>query len=201
MQIGSKPRAVLHNLSETQWLTDEDLKKFVTRLESSLSKGFQLMGWNGYDLELQGESQGYLEELRAALEQRLKPASLVSYTQVHDLSGYSSRIEGIGIEKPYYSPYIGKKKDDEGWFPENVLPVIAYTPEGATEPVAVPATPAVREQLREALREAESSGRAEVHLPGLPKPMSFNEAKDIEQVFDEVFKAPATPHPADPVHR
>ena len=176
------------NMSETQWLTDEDLKKFVTRLESSLSKGFQLMGWNGYDLELQGDTQGCLEELRTVLEQRLKPASLVSYAQVHDLRGYSSRIEGIGIEKPYYSPYIGKKMDDEGWFPENVLPVIAYTPEGATEPVAVPATPAVREQLREALREAESSGQAEIHVPGFPKPMPVNEAKDIEQVFDEVLQ-------------
>ena len=137
-------------LSETQWVTDEDLEKFTTRLESSLSKGFQLMGWNGYDLELQGESQGYLEELRAALEQRRKPASLVTYAQVHDLSGYSSRIEGIGIEKPYYSPYIALKK--EGWFPDNVLPVIVYTPENSTEPVAVPATPAFREQLRQEFR-------------------------------------------------
>jgi len=174
--------------SETQWLADEDLEKFVTRLESSLNKGFQLMGWNGYDLELQGDTQVYLEELRAALEQRCKPASLVSYTQVHDLSGYSSRIEGIGIEKPYYSPYIGKIKDENGWFPDNVLPVIAYTPEGATESVAVPATPVVREQLREALREAESSGQDEVHLPGLPKPMPVNEARNIAQVFDEVFQ-------------
>ncbi len=175
-------------LSETQWLTDEDLEKFVARLESSLSKGFQLMGWNGYDLELQGESQGYLDELRTALEQRRKPASLVSYAQVHDLSGYSSRIEGIGIEKPYYSPYIGKKKDDVGWFPDNVLPFIAYTPEGSTEPVAVPATQTAREQLREALAKAESSGQEKLHVSWLPKPMSVSEAKDIEHVFDEVLQ-------------
>jgi Holliday junction resolvase len=175
-------------LSETQWLTDEDLEKFTKRLELSLSKGFQLMGWNGYDLELQGESQGYLEDLRAALEQQQKPASLVTYAQVHDLSGYSSRIEGIGIEKPYYSPYIGKKKDDEGWFPDNVLPVIAYTPENSTEPVAVPATLAVREQLHEALAEAKSSGQNEILLPGLPKPMSVSEGENIAQVFDEILQ-------------
>jgi HJR/Mrr/RecB family endonuclease/superfamily II DNA or RNA helicase len=175
-------------LSETKWLTDEDLEKFTTRLESSLSKGFQLMGWNGYDFELQGESQDYLEELREALEQRRKPASLVTYAQVHDLSGYSSRIEGIGIEKPYYSPYIGKKKDDEGWFPENILPVIAYTPENSTEPISVPATPAVREQLREALAEAKSSGQDEIQVPGLPKPMSVSEGENIVRVFDKVLQ-------------
>jgi acyl-CoA synthetase (AMP-forming)/AMP-acid ligase II len=28
-----------------------------------------------------------------------------------------SRIEGIGVERPYYSPYSAKKKDDDGWFP------------------------------------------------------------------------------------
>ena len=175
-------------LSETQWLTDEDLEKFTTRLESSLSKDFQLMGWNGYDLELQGDSQRYLDELRAAMEQRRRPAPLVTYAQVHDLSGYSSRIEGIGIEKPYYSSYIGKKKDDKGWFPDNVLPVIAYTPENSTEPVAVPATPAVREKLREALAEAKSSGQDKIQVPGLPKPMSVSEGENIAQVFDEVLQ-------------
>lgn len=175
-------------LSETQWLTEEDLAKFTTRLESSLSKGFQLMGWNGYDFELQGETQGYLEELRAALELRRKPGSLLTYAQVYDLSGYSSRIEGIGIEKPIYSPHIGKKKDDEGWFPENVLPVIAYTPENSTEPVAVPATPAVREQLRVALVEAKSSGQYEIQVPGLPKPMPVSEGENIARVLDDVLR-------------
>lgn len=187
-------------LSETQWLTDEDLEKFTARLESSLSKGFQLMGWNGYDLELQGESQGYLEELQSALEQRRKPASLVTYAQVHDLSGYSSRIEGIGIEKPYYSPYICKKKDDEGWSPDNILPVIVYTPVDSTGPVAVPATPAFQEQLRESLAKAKDSGQNEVHIPGLPKPMSVGEAENILRVFDEV-KKDVKPGPSGPGKR
>ncbi len=173
--------------SETEWLTDEELAKFVARLEASLSKGFQLLGWNGYDLELQGETPSHLAELQAALEQRRKSESMVSYAQVHDLSAYSSRIEGIGVEKPYYSPYITKKKDDEGWFPENVLPLIAYTPEGDTEPIAVPATKDALEKLREAITKAEAAGQDTLEVPWLPKPMPLEEAKDIAGTFDEVL--------------
>lgn len=172
--------------SETEWLTDESLAKFVARLETSLSKGFQLLGWNGYDLELQGETPSYLAELKTALEQRCKPASMVSYAQVHDLSAYSSRIEGIGVEKPYYSPYIAKKKDDEGWFPENVLPLIAYTPEGDTEPVAVPVTKDALEKLKQAITKAEAAGQETIEVPWLPKPIPVDEAKHIAGTFDEV---------------
>ena len=174
--------------SETEWLTNEQLAKFVTRLESSLSKGFQLLGWNGYDLELQGETPSHLAGLQAALEQRKTPAPMVSYAHVHDLSAYSSRIEGIGVEKPYYSPYIAKKKDDEGWFPDNVLPLIAYIPEGETEPVAVPATNEVLEKLRAAIAGAEAAGDATIEVPWLPKPMPVDEAKNIFGTFDEVLK-------------
>ena len=98
------------------------------------------MGWQGYDFELQGDTQVYVTQLAAALAESSKAQTMVSYAQVHDLSAYSSRIEGIGIEKPDYSPYIAKKKDDEGWFPENVVPIISYTPHGETGPIAVPVT-------------------------------------------------------------
>ncbi|OYY94441.1 MAG: helicase SNF2 [Hydrogenophilales bacterium 28-61-23] len=173
--------------SETEWLTDEELAKFVARLEVSLSKGFQLLGWKGYDLELQGEASSYLAELQGALELRRKPASMVSYAQVHDLSAYSSRIEGIGVEKPYYSAYITKKKEEDGWFPENVVPLIAYIPEGETEPVAVPATKDALKQLREAITKAEAAGKDKLEVPWLPKPMPLEEAKDIASTFDEVL--------------
>lgn len=173
--------------SETVWFTDDELADFVRRLEMSLDKGFQLLGWNGYDFELQGDTPAHLVELKAALEQRKRPAAMVSYAQVHDLSAYSSRIESIGVEKPYYSPYIAKRKDDEGWFPENVLPLIAYTPEGDDEPVAVPATKDALAQLRKAVEQAQSTGQDTVEVPWLPKPMSLEDAKDITSTFDEVL--------------
>lgn len=174
--------------SETIWLADDELEKFVRRLESSLDKGFQLLGWKGFDLELSGETPSYLEELNAALAARGKPPAMVSYAQVHDLSGYSSRIEGIGVEKPYYSPYIAKKKDAEGWFPDNVLPLIAYTPEGQTEQVAVPATKDALAQLRKEVEQAEASGQYLINISWLDKPMPLAEAKSIVDTFDEVME-------------
>lgn len=174
--------------SETEWLADEELAKFIAKLDVSLAKGFQLLGWNGYDLELQGETPNYLSELQDALKQRLKPVAMVSYVQVHDLSAYSARIEGIGVEKPYYSPYIAKKEDSEGWFPDNVLPLIAYTPEGDTEPVAVPATKDALSRLREAVGNAEATGQDTVEVSWLPKPMLLKEAKNIVGTFDEVLE-------------
>lgn len=173
--------------SDIEWLTDDELEKFVARLGSSLSKGFQLLGWNGYDLELQGETPNHLAELQGALDQRRKPESMVSYAKVHDLSAYSSRIEGIGVEKPYYSPYIAKKKDDDGWFPENVQALIAYTPEGETEPVAVPATKDALHKLREAITKAEAKSQQTLEVPWLPKPMPVTEAKNIVGTFDDVL--------------
>ncbi|WP_139559022.1 SNF2-related protein [Methylotetracoccus oryzae] len=174
--------------SETEWLTDQDLAKFISRLEIALDRGFPLQAWNGYDLELQGDTPAHLAELKEALERRRIPSAMVSYAQVHDLSMYSTRIEGIGIDKPYYSPYIAKKKDDEGWFPENVLPVIGYTPEGYNEPVAVAVTKDALHKLREALRHAEAAGRDTIEVPGLDEPMPVKEAKEIIAAIDKALE-------------
>jgi hypothetical protein len=173
--------------SETVWLTDKELNDFVQRLGNSLERGFQLLGWQGYDFELQGDSPRHLEELKAIQVERSRTPLMVSYAQVHDLSAYSSRIEGIGVEQPYYSPYIAKKKDDGEWFPENVLPIIAYTPEGESEPVAVPATKDALDQLRAASIQARADGKDVVEVPWLPKPMPIAEAEDITHTFDEVL--------------
>lgn len=173
--------------SEIVWLSDIELDDFVMRLESSVSRGFQLLGWRGYDFELQGDTPRHLVELKVALAQRSRPPAMVTYAQVHDLSAYSSRIEGIGVEKPYYSPYIAKKKDEDGWFPENVLPIIAYIPEGESEPVAVAATKDALDQLRAATQKARADGQDFVEVPWLPKPMPLQDAEDISVTFEEVL--------------
>jgi superfamily II DNA or RNA helicase len=173
--------------SETIWLTDRELADFTGRLENALARGFQLLAWQGYDFEVQGDTPRHLDELRDALQARSRPFALVTYAQVHDLSAYSSRIEGIGVEKPYYSPYIAKKDDDDGWFPEKVLPLIGYVPEGDSEPVAVPATKDALERLRRATWEARAAGKDSVEVPWLPKPIPVAEAEEITRTFDDVL--------------
>ena len=174
--------------SEVVYLNDDQLSRFVTRLDHSLANGHQIVFWQGHELEVLPEAAEHLRELRLALEQRSMPRFLVTYDQVHDLSAYSPRIEGVGVEKPYYSPYIARKKEDEGWFPENVLPVIVYTPEGATSPIAIPVSDDALQQLRTATEDAVQRGETEVVLPWLPKPMRVEEANRIAATFGEVLE-------------
>lgn len=173
--------------STTHYFDDISVKNFIARVERALNAGLQLVFWEGHELELLGDSEEQLSLLRAAYEQRTKPPTLVTYSKVHDLSSYSARIEGVGIEKPYYSPYIAKRKEDEGWLPENVLPVVAYTPEGESEPVAVAVSGALLEALKKATADAAASGNDTVSLGWLPKPMPLAEAKKITRTFDEVL--------------
>lgn len=174
--------------SETFWLNEEVLSAFIQKLRVSISKGYQLLGWQGYDFELQGDTEMHLHELERALEELRNSSIMVSYSQVHDLSGYSTRIESIGFEKPYYSPHITKKKDDDGWFPENVVPIIGYVPDGESELVSVPATKENLTQLRLAADIARRAGREAVEVPWLPKSIPLREADTITSTFDEVFR-------------
>lgn len=173
--------------SETQWLDDIQLSAFIRALHRAIARGYQLVAWNGYDLVLQGEAEQYLKDLKEALERRQAPPMLVSYAQVHDLSAYSARVEGIGVEKPYYSPYIAKKKEDDGWFPENVLPVVVYTPKDAHEPIAIPTSKPAIEKLKEDVRSAETEGKSKLKVSWLPDPISVEEAKQVVETFEDVF--------------
>lgn len=173
--------------SETQWLDDAALGSFVRALHKALALSYQLVAWQGYDLEMQGDAQRHHDELKAALERRLAPPTLVSYAQVHDLSGYSSRVESIGVEKPYHSPYIAKKNEGEGWFPENVLPVVVYQPAGAAEPIAVPTSKAAIEQLEKSVKAAQVAGETTVKVSGLPQAVTLDEAAVIVETFKKVF--------------
>jgi hypothetical protein len=173
--------------SETQWLTDDQLSAFTKALYRAVTLDFQLVAWDGYDLVVDGSAEQHLKDLKEALERRQAPPTLVSYAQVHDLTGYSARIEGIGVEKPYHSPYIAKKKEDDGWFPENVLPVVVYTPKDGGEPVAVPTSKPVIDKLKKDLQAAQAAGKTELDVSWIPDPMSLADAQVVVDTFDELF--------------
>jgi len=174
--------------SETQWLDDAQLSSFLKALERAVTLNFQLVAWDGYDLVVDGSAEQHLQDLRDALERRKVGPTLVSYSQVYDLSGYSARIEGIGVEKPYCSPYITKKKEDDGWFPENVLPVVVYTPKGGGDPVAVPTSKPAIEKLKADLQVAKAAGKEAVAVSWLPDPIPLSEAEQVVSTFEDVFR-------------
>ena len=168
---------------------DQELEGFVTAVERAIERGHQLCGWEGHDFEMMGETEAELGLLRDALQARSKPQVLISYTSIYDLSAYASRVEGIGEEKPFYSPYIARKTDDEGWFPENILPVISWIPDGETELVATPVTPELKDQIKEKIDEAVAAGREFFELKGFSKPFSVKEARTILETFANAKEA------------
>jgi hypothetical protein len=182
------PKAADQIESEIRPFADDDeLDHFINEVESALSAGRQLCGWQGYDFELLGETHGELDLLKQALGARREPRVLVSYVSIYDLSLYSSRIEDIGTEKAFYSPFIARKNDDEGWFPDNIVPVISWTPDGESEAVAVPVTPEAKEQLEAKIAEARNGGQETFVLKGFDKPIPVKEAEFILETFSNVY--------------
>jgi hypothetical protein len=174
--------------SESHWLNDDDLTAFLTGLKAAIATQRQLLAWQGYDLEIQGDAQRIHDELAVALFTRQTPPVLVSYADIHDLSFYSARIEDIGKEKPYYSPYIAKKKDDTSWFPDNIQPMIVYQPDDANDPIAVPASVEAIEDLRRSVEAAEASGAPAIQVTWLPESIKVDEARRIVNTVSGVMR-------------
>lgn len=173
--------------SEYEWFYKSTLPAFIRSAEKALRAGHQLLAWRGFDLELQGDSQRGLDELKGALARWESASTLVTYAQVHDLSGYSARIEGIGVEKAYYSPYIAKKDAGDGWFPDNVVPLVVYRPKDGGEPVAVPTSKAAIEALERDTTAAIRDGKDAVRVSWLPDPIPVGEATSIVETFKSIF--------------
>lgn len=157
-----------------------DLEKFVTKLEARIAASAQCCHWQGYDLEILGDTPDQVKTLREALRDMADPTS-VKASEIFDLANYSDRVEGFGVEKPYYSPFIARKSEDSGWFPENVDFGLCYSPEGGGETVAVVLNEDSMAAFRNEARKAQDENRESFYFPGCPKPVPVkwaNEALD-----------------------
>lgn len=171
---------------ETRELTlgDDDVLEFTGRIEDHLGRGQQLCGWDDYEFELDGDSALHCEALRRELRRRA--AAVISHGQVYDLSGYSERVEGIGDERPFYSPHIARRRDDDGWFPENLVPMIGWSDPVSGEPASAPLTDEIADRLRADVEEARRTGADAVPVQGCPVPMPVRDAEAILATFGRV---------------
>jgi hypothetical protein len=168
------------------FIDDVEACRFLELVEAALAADRQLCAWHGYDFEILGNTPREIARLREALEERRKPRILINQAAVYDLACYSARIEGIGAEKPYYSPFIARKNDGEGWLPENIVPVVSWVPEGEEEAVAVPITPDTMGQIKARLDDAKAKGEESFVVPGFDKPLPVSEAEAIVRTFEAV---------------
>lgn len=176
--------------TEEVWLEDDDVREFVALVRANLERGLQLCSWDGYEFELDGDSALHCDALMSALEHL--DAGLITHGEIYDLAGYSDRVEGIGREDAFYSPHIARKKDGEGWFPENLVPVVGWSDPETGEPAFLPLTDDLAAELRNGVDEAIRSGSDAVPLAGCPKPLPLREAQAIVSTFRRAEVAAAS---------
>jgi hypothetical protein len=169
---------------------DVELERFIEITNQRVNKGFQISAWKDYEFELFGNTSQELDILSIALALRKKGFIQITYAQIYDISRYSTRIEEIGTQKPFFSPYIAKKDSDGGWFPENLINIISWSPNDDDAPIAIPITPELEKLITEKLILAEQEGANEITVPILPRPLLINEAKNILQSFNAFRKNP-----------
>ncbi len=154
-----------------------------------------IFGWQGYEFELQGDAREHLAQLQAALEVRAKPPIIIERDRIYDLSQYDARVEDIGHDKPYISSYIIKRKDEDGWFPENLM-VLLQVP-GREE--VVPVSPDQFKEWEKELEAAEKSGLTSIRLPGTTETIPLSVAREIAERVAGPLNSPEPPcHPAAP---
>ncbi len=168
--------------TDLELASPEVLAAFIKKLDERIAQEAQCCFWEGYELEILGETPQHLATLKQLLAEWSAPTR-VSLAEVFDLSHYSERIEGIGQEKQYCSPFIARKQDDAGWVPENILFGFDFLPEGASQPIAVPMNDERVAELAALVEDAEKTSRNEVVLPGCPAPIPFGEARRMVKTF------------------
>jgi SNF2-related domain/Helicase conserved C-terminal domain len=161
-----------------------ELEEFIAKVGECAGREAQCCSWRGYELEILGDTPDQLVILRGAL-QKWRRNREYKPSEIFDLSHYSQRVAGFGIEKPYYLPIITRKKGAEGWFPDNVIFAAQYKPEGTQTPVAAALSVQNIQQLEQALRTAKDKNQAGFVFPGFPEPIAVREAEAMVTAFRE----------------
>ncbi len=160
-----------------------------TRAEAFLHNPYALLGEEAVKVIPPGEFE--LARLEAGLafpDDVPKPRPQITAESVYDLSGYAPRVEGIGPAKPVYSPYIMRAGEKYRWLPDNVEVGIAFQPLGSEQTHLLPFSKADQQTFEKALTQAETDGRTELQWPGLPAPISLDEAKALKADVDLALK-------------
>ncbi|MEZ0219119.1 MAG: SNF2-related protein [Tardiphaga sp.] len=174
-----------------------EIQAFVAALDQRLQKGLQLLSWQEFEFELDGDASRHLADLQGALAARSNP-TVIRHDRVYDLSLYYDRIVGIGEAQPFLSAYIVKKSDEEGWFQKNLLAVLKFRPLDAAGDVTFPLDAAGLPEIATAIAEAKQDGRATVKLPGCPTELPLDEVDAAVTAFEAALNQPPPPEPVAP---
>jgi len=155
----------------------QELGEFTGKLERALLEDREWFSWNEFDLNIDAESALQLEQARQLHHLwSVQPAERISLEEVYELAGYSERIEGIGKAKAIYVPVFQKPslaegKEDTGWMPEDLTPMVRVTLQGIDEQVLIPLTKQWVADFEKQVQDAEATSKPEVMNSTLPTPV------------------------------
>ncbi|PUE40276.1 SNF2-related protein [Limnohabitans sp. Bal53] len=169
--------------------TPDAFDQFIGKLENALLEDREWFGWEEFDLTIDAESSLQLEQARQFLHVwRVQPAERISLEEVYEMSGYSDRIEGIGMAKAIYVPVFQKPsppegQEDKGWIPDDLTPMVRVTLQGVEEQVLIPLTKQWVMDFEKQVQEAEAANQPEVVNITLPTPVSTGQARALVEGF------------------
>lgn len=170
------------------------LETFCHRLASRIEGNHPCCPWAGFDLEIDGDTDKQFRLLQKALAAWATPS--ICYAEVYDISRYSPRIEGIGVEKPYSSPFIARKDVTGGWVPDNVVMGITFPDEDGKKETIILSTEQI-EEVRQRIDRAETEGALDITIPECSRAVPLLEAKqllaDIDSASADLIKGDFDP--------
>lgn len=177
--------------------TPRALDDLVSRLRERLHREAQCLRWRGHELELLGDAAMHLETLQTALDEWIAPEKIKA-ADVLDASRYSDRIEGFGEEEQYASPFIARKNEDEGWFPDNLEIAVVWPPSGTgtddRRGTLQTMTPECIADFQQAILNACQNLSPTVKLPGTTYEMPIRDAHAVlDCIITETGKIGSAP--------
>lgn len=171
----------------------QQLELFVDALERALRDDRERFPWEEYDLTLDAESTLQLDQSIQFIHLlRTQSAEKISYEDIYELDGYSSRIEGIGSAKSIYVPVMQKptsEAEESGWLPADLTPMIRVTLQGHEGQVLIPLSKKWVEDFDQQVNAAEQVGNNEVKSDALPTPLATLQARTLVESFRSMLDA------------
>jgi len=171
------------------------LGEFIRKLEGALLEDREWFSWDEFDLNIDAESSLQLEQaLQLQHLWKTQPAVRISLEEVYELAGYSERIEGIGRAKAIYVPVFQKPaplegKEDEGWLPGDLTPMVRVTLQGVEDQVLIPLTKQWVADFEKQVQEAEAASAPEVVNGTLPTAIPTGHARALVDGFNGMLGA------------
>ena len=156
------------------------LSDFVARLDEQILAEAQCCRWQAYELEILGATHDHLALLKGARKEWHQQEQF-TLAELLDLSSYSGRIEGFGVARAQYSPFLAKAPGSS-WFPDEVSYGVLWQPDDASAPIALRMCDAIISDLTARIAEEDNAGN--ISVPGLPAPLTVKDTQRILATFD-----------------